>query len=443
MEIYTTDRLMVNPPKIHIETQGCKLNQSDSEDLNREFLSVGFETSRDAEDANVIVLNTCTVTHIADRKARQRIRSLKRVNPDSVVVVTGCYAENKPEVLEEMPEIDLVVGNTQKNHIIGTVLDKFFPNLSSHDLFPQFHFSEFSSRNRAMVKIQEGCDQICAYCIVPKVRGRERSIPVNTIVSKINTLNDMGYKEVVLTGTQLGTYGFDLVNTTISDLISAIIDNTDIPRIRVSSLQPHEITEELLEFWTNRRLCPHFHIPLQSGSDNVLGNMRRRYSSDTFMSSLNTVKSSVKNVAITTDVIVGFPGETLDDFKQTREICLKSGFSDLHVFKFSRRPGTSAFYVCDDVSPSEKSSRSSEIIAIGKESYKTFRENYEGSKLVVLWEGIGKNVGESRALNTGLTENYIRVKSMNKTVLPNYFSNVTVKIDPKNVYGPMLAFEGE
>ena len=443
MEIYTINRFMVNPPKIHIETQGCKLNQSDSEDLNREFLSVGFESSHDAENANVIVLNTCTVTHVADRKARQKIRSLKRVNPDAVVVVTGCYAENNPAVLKEMPEIDLVLGNTQKSYIIGAVLDKFFPNLSSTDLFPQFQLSEFSARNRAMVKIQEGCNQICAYCIVPKVRGRERSIPVNTIVNKINTLNDLGYKEVVLTGTQLGTYGFDLVNTSISDLISAIIAKTNIPRIRVSSLQPHEITGELLELWENNRLCPHFHIPLQSGSNDVLKNMRRRYTSDTFLSSLDTVKSTIRNVAITTDVIVGFPGETLKDFEQTREICMKSGFSDLHVFKFSRRPGTSAFYVCDDVLANEKSSRSSEIIAIGKESYKKFREGYKGSKLVVLWEGMDENNGESGSLNTGLTENYIRVRSTTNSEIPNSFTKVTVRPDPQNAYGPMLAYVRE
>ena len=432
---------MLNPPKIHIETQGCKLNQSDSEELAREFVSVGFEPTYNPENSNVVVLNTCTVTHVADRKARQRIRSLKRLNPSSVLVVTGCYAENSSEILKKMPEVDLVLGNTQKNHLISKVIEKFYPNADDNSLFPQFHLSDFSARNRAMVKIQEGCDQVCSYCIVPKVRGREKSIPINQVVNKINTLNDLGYREVVLTGTQLGTYGFDLDHTSIVDLISMIIEKTNIPRIRVSSLQPHEITDDLLKLWENERLCPHFHIPLQSGSDSILKNMRRRYSSSTFISSLENVKSQVSDVAITTDIIVGFPGETLEDFKQTQDICVRSGFSDLHVFRFSRRPGTSAFYLCDDVTPKEKSSRSSELISIGKESYKTFRQAYEGQKLKVLWEGEEKNDGELIEANTGLTANYIRVRETNSFATPNSFSNVIVKMDPVDSYGPMVAFQ--
>ena len=351
------------------------------------------------------------------------------MNVDGVNMVVG--AEEKFNLLKHL---DRLLLNSEKKLKLKSNINEvktFVPSYSTND------------RTRSFLKVQDGCDYHCTFCTIPKARGSSRSQTIQQTIQVAKQLGQSGTKEIVLTGVNIGDFGSGS-NESFYDLIVNLDKTRGIERFRISSIEPNLLSNEIIKFCAkSKKFMPHFHIPLQSGSDNVLGNMRRRYSSDTFMSSLNTVKSSVKNVAITTDVIVGFPGETRDDFKQTRQICLESGFSDLHVFKFSRRPGTSAFYVCDDVSPSEKSSRSSEIIEIGKESYKTFRESYEGSRLVVLWEGIGGNDGESRAPRTGLTENYIRVKSISKIGLPNSFSNVTVKIDPENVYGPMFAFEGE
>ena len=300
---------MADGPSVKLETHGCKLNQADTQFLARELASAGYGVVGNAEDADVFVLNTCTVTHVADRKARQAVRAAKRRNPNSLIVVTGCYAQRAPDDLRSMPEIDLVAGNVDKPS-----LARMIGRLASDpDTVCAVGDDEALSqvlriRSRAMVKIQEGCDQVCAYCIVPTVRGRERSIPADEIVATANAYADMGCREVVLTGTQLGSYGFDLKDMSISGLVRNLLDRTEVPRIRISSLQPQDISEELLELWADPRLCPHFHVPLQSGSDSILKIMRRRYTSAEFQDSVRRIRDSVAGAAVTADVIVGFPG---------------------------------------------------------------------------------------------------------------------------------------
>ncbi len=267
-----------------------------------------------------------------------------------------------------------------------------------------------------MVKIQEGCDQVCAYCIVPRVRGRERSISATGIVSRINRLVDAGYREVVLTGTQLGTYGFDLPQdgpNTLSRLISEVLDGTAIERVRVSSLQPQEMDEELLSLWSDERLCPHFHMPLQSGSDAVLKRMRRRYTAGRYERAAERVRELVPDAGITGDVIAGFPGEKADDFQVTYELAQRVGFSDLHVFPFSARPGTTAAHFDDDVPSAIKSGRVAELIELGTRTGAAFRAGLLGKSRPVLWEE-RRNGGWS-----GLTDNYVRVSSGSESDLFN------------------------
>jgi len=282
-----------------------------------------------------------------------------------------------------------------------------------------------------MVKIQEGCNQICSYCIVPKVRGREKSVPVSELISQINHLQQSGFKEVVLTGTQLGSYGFDLSETTLKSMLSDVLNHTDIPRIRVSSLQPQEIDLDLLKLWQNTRLCKHFHIPLQSGSDPILKAMRRRYTSEQYLRSIKQIKSVLPDASITSDVIVGFPNESEEDFRNTVNVCNSVGFSDLHVFKFSRRPGTSAFHSIDNVAYSIKSKRSKELMLIAETGFRKYRKAHIGKKEYVLWEEPSPRDSISTFNTyTGLTGNYIRVKSQSEKEITGLIEPVTLSIDP-------------
>ena len=417
---------MADGLSVMMETHGCKLNQADTQLLSRELGSAGFTVSQSVEDADVYVLNTCTVTHVADRKARQAVRAAKRRNPDSIVVVTGCYAQRAPDDLSSMPEIDLVAGNMAK-----PALARMIGNLTSGpDSACAVGSDEALAqvlriRSRAMVKIQEGCDQVCAYCIVPTVRGRERSIPVDDIVATANSYADMGCQEVVLTGTQLGSYGFDLEDMNIAGLVGALIDRTEVPRIRISSLQPRDISEELLELWKNPRLCPHFHVPLQSGSDLILKRMRRRYTSAEFQRSVRHIKKAVPGVAVTADVIVGFPGETQSDFEDTVSACVQAGLASVHFFPYSIRPGTSAAYFDDQLDPAVKSSRVKELASVVDDLARRFREQSVGQTRPVLWERATSS--DNGMAWQGLTDNYIRTRARSESNLANRITPATLE----------------
>ena len=423
-------------PLVFIETHGCKLNQADSMKLAKEFTDFGFVLSETKDNADVYILNTCTVTHVADRKARQSVRSFKKKNTDSKVIVTGCYAERDQNELNAIPEIDMVLGNVKKKDIVKTIIEEF--NYDSNDLAFEnsSNYLNFNlSRTRGMLKIQEGCNQICSYCIVPKVRGREKSVQLRTLISNINSFVDDGFKEVVLTGTQLGSYGFDLEDMSLTKMVAAILDKTNIKRLRISSLQPQELNQDLLSLWKDKRLCPHFHIPLQSGDDEILTKMRRRYSRETYLASVDRVRSVIDDASITTDVIVGFPDEDQSQFENTRKVCEEVGFSDMHIFKFSSRPGTSAHYFKDNISPEIKNRRSSELIEIAQESYAKFRESYDGKHMEVLWES-PESLNSYQQYSSGLTNNYIRVRS-DQIEKENTLKSVELTFDDINPYGPM------
>ena len=416
-----SDRLTVK-----LETHGCKLNQSDTQFLSRALLEAGYDVLPRTEDADIYVLNTCTVTHVADRKARQAVRAAKRRNPNSLIVVTGCYAQRAPDDLRSMPEIDLVAGNVDKPSLVRMIGQLELNPDSACAVGDDEAVSQvLRIRSRAMVKIQEGCDQVCAYCIVPTVRGRERSIPVDEIVATASEYTDAGCQEIVLTGTQLGSYGFDLENMNIVELLKDILDRTDVPRIRVSSLQPQDISEELLELWGDPRLCPHFHVPLQSGSDSILKKMRRRYSPEDFQDSVRRIKRNVAGASVTADVIVGFPGESDRDFRDSVDACVEAGLASAHVFPYSTRPGTSAAYFKAHIEPSEKSRRARELSSVVGKLASQFREASIGQTRQILWETA--ETSENGTIWTGLTDNYLRARGKSEADLTNRITAATLE----------------
>ena len=411
-------------PSFRIETHGCKLNMADSQSIAGQFMARGFQASRDGEEPSVYVVNTCTVTAVADKKARQAISSARRRFPGAIVVAAGCYPERDPTALDALQAVDLIYGNRDKNEIVDVVSGII--GLNSGELAgDELNVADVPrsvGRSRAAVKIQEGCDQVCAYCIVPRVRGRERSVPPDEIVSRVRALSQGGCPEVVLTGTQLGSYGFDIPGANLRELLIMILAGTDIRRLRVSSVQPQELDDGLLDVWRvhgTGRLAPHFHMPLQSGSDAVLGRMRRRYTAADYERAVSRVRKTVPGASVTTDVICGFPGETEEDHINTLAVMRRVQFTDAHVFPYSSRPGTSAAHFDDHVDSATKTRRAAEARVLASESAASYRRAVVGERRTVLWEG---ERGRS-----GLTEDYLRVAltdpATNRLLAPHdYFS---------------------
>ena len=407
-----------NSPKVAIQTHGCKLNQADSQVLVRQFQEAGFTMVESAAQADVVVLNSCTVTANSDSKARQYLRRARRSNPDALVVATGCYAQRAKGDLSAMESVSLVLDNQDKPTLVATIANKLEVASGS---FAENLAAPAPGRSRAMVKIQEGCDQVCSYCIVPKVRGRERSIPPEEIIAQINERAKLGCREAVLTGSQLGTYGFDLPGIDLAALLQQVLVETNINRLRISSLQAQEITPDLLGLWDDSRLSPHFHIPLQSGSDTILKSMRRRYDTARFAETIALVRKTIPDAGITTDIIIGFPGEGVREFAESYSFAASMDFSDMHVFPYSIRPGTSAAHLDDQVIDAQKKERSGEMLELAAASVKKFRQGALGQVRPVLWEPTqGKNcVG----IWSGLTDNYMRVKADSGCDLSNLITN--------------------
>lgn len=404
---------MENKPVVTFHTLGCKLNQAETEQLASRFAEAGFGIASDAS-ADVCILNTCTVTHIADRKSRHLVRLLRKKNPDALIVVTGCYAERAPQDLSEIG-VDLVIGNEQKMDI---------PELVKRSLDVQSgcsvreNNSEGSLRVRSFIKIQDGCDDFCAYCIVPLVRGHESCLPAAEIVATIKARVAADYQEVILTGTKIGAYSHDGVD--LKQLVRHILDETDVPRLHLSSLQPQEISQDLLSLWQNPRLCRHFHVALQSGSETVLKRMKRQYCLADYTRAVALIRETVPDVAITTDIMVGFPGESDAEFEESYCFCRDIGFADIHVFSYSSRPGTAAAEMRAQVNEKVKKERSLRMLTLAKESARSFQERFLGRSRAVLWE---TEVNKGRGLYSGLTDNYLRVftesrQKMGNTIQP-------------------------
>ena len=421
---------------VKIDTHGCKLNQADSIQLYKKFIQNGFNVNSNLDNPDIYILNSCTVTHVADKKARKSLRKIKKDNPSTLTVLTGCYAERDKENIIKSKIADLVYGNFQKDNLIKDISNHLGYQLPPLD--NPIKTGNLLERTRASVKIQEGCNQICAYCIVPKVRGREKSIDKKLITNEINDLHERGYKEIILTGTQLGTYGFDLINENLETLIKFIMTETSIERLRISSIQAHEISEYLLEIYRqySQRICNHFHLALQSGSNNILKLMRRKYNNNDYLKAVNLIKSNLINPSISTDVIVGFPGETEKDFNDTLKIIKSSKFSKIHLFPYSDRPGTSSYYFKDKIKPEIKKERMNIALKLANNEEFDYRLNVLNQKRNILWE---KPLNESPTKYEGYSEDYLRVHIESKDNLYNKITPVILKKSDKDyIIGEIL-----
>jgi len=418
---------MSNRPKsirVALETLGCKLNQAETELLAKQFAEAGYHLVSPVDRADVYILNTCTVTHIADRKARHLLRLAHRRNPNTLVIATGCYAQRAPQELSQIEGVSFVLSNDEKPHLLRLLEESGRLANPSQDSTISPH-----TRTRSFIKVQDGCSSFCTYCIVPFVRGKEKSLPVDQIVAEVRHRTGDGYKEVVLTGTEIGSYHYNGVN--LKGQLEHILAETAVTRVRLSSLQPQEISPELIELWRDNRLCRHFHLSLQSGSDGILRRMKRRYSISDYQRAVSMIRALVPEVAITTDIIVGFPGETSTEFEESFQLCRKLGFARIHVFPYSPRQGTQAARMPNQIGDRAKKERSDQMLALAKESTQNFYQQSSGKTMTVLWE---KQSGDS--IWSGHTDNYIKVYTRSNKDLTNKLLPVKlVEIKDDGVWG--------
>ena len=403
-------------PAVAIETMGCKLNASDSDALARQFMAAGFRMAAPGQPADVYVLNTCTVTHLADREARRRLRLARRVNPRAVVVATGCYAE-RPDV--SGCGADIVARRADRPCLPEMVMDAL-GDAQPRGVPPSAEGQRLL-RTRAMVKVQEGCDQVCAFCIVPRVRGRERCVPVEHVLAEVRARVAEGHREVVLTGTQIGSYYDGASGARIEDLARRILAETAIPRLRISSVQPQDIRPGLIALWRDPRLCRHLHVPLQSGCDATLERMRRRYRTTLYAEAVARLREAVPDIAVTTDVMVGFPGETEAEFEASYGFCARMDFAMTHVFPYSARPGTTAAHLGGHVPDADRRARMARMLALARESARAYRARFLGRTEGVLWELRPEEPlrPAGAPVWSGVTDTYIRVAARSDVVLSN------------------------
>jgi len=415
--------------KVALDSLGCKLNQAETELLARQLAEAGYRLVSPTDTADVYILNTCTVTHIADRKSRHWLRLAHWRNPDAVLVATGCYAQRVPQELAQIEGVRLVVGNDEKPHLLRLLEESDLISSSVHVQCGSTSRYYNGFRTRAFIKVQDGCDSFCSYCIVPLVRGREKSLPVDQVVAEVRHRISDGYKEVVLTGTEIGSYNYDGVS--LSRLLENILAETNITRLRLSSLQPQEVSPELIGLWSDKRLCRHFHLSLQSGSDGVLRRMKRRYSVSDYQQAVALIRDKVPEAAITTDIIVGFPGETSAEFEQSLQLCQKLEFARIHVFPYSPRQGTQAAQMPQPISDKVKKERSQRMLALAQESAQNFSQQFLGKIMLVLCEK-----QSSEGIWSGLTDNYIKVYTKSNKDLTNKLLPVNlVEVRGDGVWG--------
>lgn len=403
--------------KCALHNLGCKVNSYETQAMQQLMEEAGYEIIPFGElPADVFIINTCSVTNIADRKSRQMIHKARALNPESVIVACGCYVESSGEMRDG--DIDIVIGNNEKSRLIG-ILDSYFagePREETEDIskaegFDKMNIDKPSEHTRAYVKIQDGCNRFCSYCIIPYVRGRIRSRAKEDILSEVSRLAKSGCLEVVLTGIHLSSYGMDFEsdkNVTLIDIIEETDRIEGIERVRLGSLEPLIVTEDFAKRLSKcRKVCPHFHLSLQSGCDRVLARMNRRYTTKEFTVGVETLRKYFDRPAVTTDVIVGFPGETAEEFAETAEYIRKTGFYELHVFKYSRRRGTAADRMDGQVPDAVKSERSEALLAIDRELSEDYRRNYIGRRVSVLFEEKITFGGSDYIV--GFTDTYVRV----------------------------------
>ena len=397
--------------KVYLHSIGCRLNQSEIETMARQLLASGHEIVDEASQADKVVINTCAVTAEAARDARSQTRRIHRNNPAADIVLTGCYATIAPNELAQLPGASHVVVNKDKGQLVQLLDPQARIDLPVFDQEPVLReFLAGSVGNtRAFIKAQDGCNNRCTFCVTTVARGEGQSRHLGDVVAEIQALAAAGYREAVLTGVHLGSYGHDFGNKAgLRDLVAAILSHTNIPRLRLSSLEPWDIAPHFFTLWENPRLLPHLHMPLQSGSDRILRRMARRTSRASFRALAEAARDNIPNLNLSTDIIVGFPGETEADFADSLAYVAEIGFSRLHVFSYSQRPGTAAAGMPDHVAGPVKKERTRRMIALGEQLSQAFHGQFVGEVVDVLWEtAVGADTHALRWV--GYTDNYIRV----------------------------------
>jgi threonylcarbamoyladenosine tRNA methylthiotransferase MtaB len=395
---------------IAFHTLGCKLNFAESSDLARRFSVHGYNQVDFKQKADVYVLNTCTVTQIAEKKCRNAIRQAHTLNPNAIIAVIGCFSQLNPEAIEAIEGVDIILGNDDKHKLVDYVLNHNKTNTPSNKVFDisrlKTFYTSYSSddRTRSFLKVQDGCDYFCTYCAIPHARGRSRNEDIETIVSCAKELAKEGKKEVVLTGVNIGDFGKSTKETFL-ELIKRLDEIEQIQRYRISSIEPNLITEEIIDFCAkSRAFLPHFHIPLQSGDNKILKLMHRKYERELFAQRVNYIKEKMPHAFVAADVIVGFPQETKEDFLSTYQFIESLPLAFLHVFTYSERPNTIAAKMEGKVPISERRERSKELQKLSIEKKNFFYENNQGYKGKILWESDNEN-----GMMFGFSENYIRV----------------------------------
>lgn len=397
--------------RVYLNSIGCRLNQSEIETMARQLLANGHEIVGDPSAADKVIINTCTVTREAAKDARKMTRRVHRENEGAGIFLTGCYATVAPGELLPLKGVQQVVGNDQKEHLVQ-LLDPeaktALPLFDREPILREFLTGQ-TGNTRAFVKVQDGCDNRCTFCITTIARGAGRSRRVGDVVAEIQALAEAGYQEAVLTGVHMGSYGRDLdEGIGLGDLVKAILGHTDIPRLRLSSLEPWDISPDFFDLWQDPRLLPHLHLPLQSGSDRILRRMARRTNQVSFRQLADEARGVIPKLNLSTDIIVGFPGESEHDFQESLDYVAEIGFSRLHVFTYSRRPGTAAAKMDGQLPKAVKKERVRRMIALGQELSLAFHEKFIDQTADVLWE-TASGADDNGLRWLGYTGNYIRV----------------------------------
>ena len=439
--------------KAALHNLGCKVNAYETEAMQEMLEKAGYEIVPFREGADVYIINTCTVTNIADRKSRQMLHRARKMNPDAVVVAAGCYVQAQNTRENTDPCIDIVLGNNHKKDLIK-VLEEYeakkaaqkesadaaeksdvqkniqdIEEIGQTKEYEKLHLTKPGEHTRAYIKVQDGCNQFCTYCIIPYVRGRVRSRTVEDVLDEVRTLAGNGYQEVVLTGIHLSSYGIDFDgNRHLLSLIQAVHQIEGIRRIRLGSLEPGIITDEFARALSDLpKMCPHFHLSLQSGCDDTLKRMNRRYTSEEYYEKCCILRRYFDNPALTTDVIVGFPGETEEEFQKSRDFVDKVNFYETHIFKYSRREGTRAAAMENQVSEQEKARRSAVLIELGEKKRRAYEQSFLGKEVEVLVEE--EALIQGKPMQTGHTKEYIRIAFEGDKSLKNTIVKVRVDND--------------
>lgn len=403
--------------RVAFETLGCKVNQYETEAMMELFKKAGYEIVDFDGYADVYVINTCTVTSFGDKKSRQTIRKARRENPDATVAVVGCYSQVSPDEVMEIPGVNVVIGTNERRRIVEFIDEyktsktpvKHVGNIMNVRSFEELDIDEYRDKTRAFLKIQDGCNRYCSYCLIPYARGPIRSRNPESVIEQVKRLAASGFKEVILSGIHVASYGVDLCGVNLVDIIESIQNIDGIERIRIGSVEPTFFTDDvIMRLKKTSKLCRHFHLSLQSGCDATLKRMNRRYTASQYRGIVNKLRENFNGVSITTDIIVGFPGETEDEFKTTYEFLKELKLSKTHVFKYSPREGTLAEKMPDQVSPAKKEERSNLLLELSEINEKSFIEQFMNQYVKVLFE---QAVKSQDGFIEGYTDNYINVRA--------------------------------